>query len=102
MMHPMPPWNEIVQHKPMDEIFDKGPQDGAPDEKLRGGGHSERRDRQQNNCRQRREEYFSEIDDGGHDSSLDARSFGAQGCFEYCQPDPEPSSSDRVGIMSKV
>ena len=45
MMHSMSRWNEIVQHKPMNDIFDKGPYDDAPDEKLRGGCYSERRDR---------------------------------------------------------
>ena len=35
MVHAMSRWNEIVQHKPMNKIFDKGPHDDAPDEKLR-------------------------------------------------------------------
>ena len=37
MMHPMSHRKEIVQHKPMNEIFEKGPYDGTPDEKLEGG-----------------------------------------------------------------
>jgi hypothetical protein len=35
MMRPMSRWNEIVQHKPMNEIFEKGPRDDTPDEKPR-------------------------------------------------------------------
>jgi hypothetical protein len=37
MMYPVPRGNEIVEHKPMNEIFGEGPYDNAHDEKLRGG-----------------------------------------------------------------
>jgi len=70
--------HKLVEYKTMKNIFGKGPHDDARDEKLRGGSQSQRRDRQQNDCQQKRNEDFAEIEDGGHAPSLGARPSSAQ------------------------
>jgi len=64
---------KLVEYESMKNIFGKGPHDDTRDEKLRGESHSQRRDRQQNDCQQRRNEDFAEKEDDGHEPSLVGR-----------------------------
>lgn len=66
VMHSVLFGHKLVEYEPMKNIFGKGPRDDTRDEKLRSGSHSERGHRQQNDCQQRRNEDFAEIEDGGH------------------------------------
>ena len=66
MMNPMLSSREIVQHKAMNEIFGKRPRNDATGERRGGGGYSERRDRQQEDCQHRDNQHFPEINDSGH------------------------------------
>src|SRR6266550_975277 len=66
MVSPMLSWREIVQHKTMNDVFGKGPRNDAAGEKRSGGGHSERRDREQDDCEQGSYQHFAKIDQGGH------------------------------------
>jgi len=52
--------HQFVKYKPVKNIFGKGPHDDARDENLKGGSHFERRNRQQEHCRQRSNEHFAE------------------------------------------
>src|SRR5258708_36164116 len=65
VMQPMFGWCETMQHKAMNDIFGKGPCNDAAGEKHSVRTHSEPRNGKQDDCEQRRYEYFAEIDDGG-------------------------------------
>jgi len=64
---PMLGWREAVQHKAVNKIFGKSPSNHATDEWRSVSTHSEMRNRQQQDCKQRGYQHFAEIDDRSHD-----------------------------------
>jgi hypothetical protein len=70
MMQPVLGWRKAMQHKAVNKIFGKSPPDHATNKKRSASTHSKMRNCQQDDGEQGRYQYFAEIDDGCHESSL--------------------------------